>query len=541
MVGTESTERLRAEMATLRLRVRELEARLSSRSEPDRIEVLAERLIALSPDLVSVLGFDGYFRQLNPAWKRVVGWTPEELRRVPWQEFVHPEDLETFARAQQELAQGRRVSGFENRFRCRDSSYRQLSWSAVPLPEEELIYATARDTTEQHALELQLRHSQKLEAIGRLAGGIAHDFNNILTTILGNVELALESVARGMPGQPETLEELQEIELGAQRAASLTRQLLAFSQRQSSQPRVVELNRIVVDFQRMLRRLLSENTKLEVNLGAHLPCVRVDPANVEQVLLNLILNARDALQGDGQVLVETAAVDLDPAYLAAHPQAEPGRHVRLSVSDTGHGMDAATLERVFEPFFTTKAFGQGTGLGLPTVHGIVSQAKGHVTVHSEPRSGTRVQVYFPAAEVSSADVEGSASKPETWPRARRGEKILVCEDSRPVRELLVHILEQAGYQVIAAASVREAKDMVRAHAAPIDLLLSGVVLPDGNGPELAEALRRSCHCQRTLLVSGYAAEIATQGATTGGFALLRKPFPRAALLQRVREVLEQGA
>ncbi len=401
------------------------------------------------------------------------------------------------------------------------------------------ITERCRAAAEREKLETQLRQSQKLEAIGQLAGGIAHDFNNILTAILGNVELACQALEADPRAPTAPLQALRQIERSGQRAAMLTRQLLAFGRRQAAQPQLVDLNRVLADTEPMLRRLIAENIRLELVLAPNLGAVRIDPVQVDQVILNLVVNARDAMPGGGRLTIEAANALLDEAHVRAHPEAHCGPHVLLAISDTGCGMDRATRERIFEPFFTTKPVGHGTGLGLSTVYGIVKQAGGHLTVYSEPGRGSTFRLYLPAVPDRTADLHAS---PEEGGRQRGTETILVCEDDDDVRELSLQMLRDAGYQVLAAASGAEAQHAAAQCAAPIDLLLTDVIMPDMNGRDLSQALTKRQPGLRTLYVSGYTANVISQhGILAPDVEFMEKPFTRARLLRRVRDVLDNRA
>ena len=399
------------------------------------------------------------------------------------------------------------------------------------------ITARKRAEEDRAKLEVQLRQAQKMEAVGQLAGGVAHDFNNILTAILGQLDLTRQELRSRLPADDALILGLRMAEESALRAATLTRQLLAFSRRQVAQPIVLDLNRTFADMQKMLSRLLTENIKLELHLAPDLHPIHADIGQVEQVLMNLVVNARDAMPDGGQLVVATADVVLDEAYVGLHADARAGPHVVLSVSDTGCGMDATTLEHVFEPFFTTKPVGQGTGLGLATVYGIVKQAGGHVSVYSEPGHGTTFRVYWPAADAS-------ATPPPVPPADSGGltgtETILLCEDDESVRRLTEQFLQAAGYTVLVAARGSVALARAAEYQGAIDLLVTDVIMPDMNGRKLAEALTTSRPDLRTLFISGYTANvIAHHGVLDPGVEFLEKPFGRRKLLVRVREVLDR--
>jgi len=385
-------------------------------------------------------------------------------------------------------------------------------------------------------LEAQLRQAQKMEAIGQLAGGVAHDFNNVLTAILGNVELMQAELRAELPREQMLLTGLAQIDRSGQRAAALTRQLLAFSRHQVIKPEVLDPNRSLIDMERMLEHLVGEHISLELSLAPDVKRIRADASQIEQVIMNLVLNARDAMPDGGRLMIETANVVLDEGFCAAHADARPGAHVVLSVSDTGCGMDEQTAQRAFEPFFTTKAPGRGTGLGLSTVYGIVRQSDGLITTYSEPRRGTTFRVYLPAVE-APATVPGERAAVGEVPGGR--ETVLVCEDEESVRTLACRILESRGYTVLAAENGTRALKLAAEHSSPIDLLLTDVVMPDMDGDKLAEALRTKRPDLKVLYVSGYTSNVvAHHGILDEGVNFLEKPFGLRSLLERVREVLD---
>jgi len=399
---------------------------------------------------------------------------------------------------------------------------------------------TARKQAEQERanLEAQLRQAQKLEAIGQLAGGVAHDFNNILTAVLGHVELARAALGPPTPHPEAVLDSIQEIGHGAERAARLTRQLLAFSRRQIMQPQVVDLNDIVTDIEKMLRRLLSENILFDVVRRPKLDPVRVDPGQIEQVILNLLVNARDAMPDGGTLTVDMRNVCLDDAYAASHAEARPGPHVMLSVSDTGCGMHDSVIDHVFEPFFTTKEVGEGTGLGLATVYGIVRQAGGHVTVYSEVGRGSTFRVYLPAVAHATSDLRSDRQEPDA---PGGSETILVCEDDEAVRQLTERLLRSAGYTVVAARNGTHAEEVFARRQESIHLLVTDVVMPDTDGRRLAARLTARQPGLKVLFVSGYTSDIiAHHGVLDEGVEFLEKPFSRQGLLRRVRDLLDRG-
>lgn len=387
------------------------------------------------------------------------------------------------------------------------------------------------DITESKTLEEELRQAQKMEAVGRLAGGVAHDFNNLLTIIDGYIQLALASLDSSV----KLREHLEEVQKASQRAAALTRRLLAFSRRQVLQPQVLDLGAVVGDFEKMLRRLIGEDVELIIVKAADSRAVRADPAQIEQILMNLVVNARDAMPSGGKLVIETAIVELDDAYARSHVAVKPGAYVMLAVSDTGVGMDAETRSHIFEPFFTTKERGKGTGLGLATVYGIVKQSGGYVWVYSEPGKGSSFKIYLPR----SADIPVPAPMPIAHLLPHRGsETILVVEDEDAVRSLVAAALRASGYKVLAASHPEEALQACREHDGEIHLLLTDVVMPQMNGRELAERLKSLRPETKILYMSGYTdAAILHHGILERGEAFLQKPFTPNSLARKVREVL----
>jgi PAS domain S-box-containing protein len=391
----------------------------------------------------------------------------------------------------------------------------------------------ARDIRERKRLEGQLQHAQKMEAVGRLAGGVAHDFNNLLSVIVGYGYLIQSSVPAGDPLRNAA----DEIMGASERAGSLTRQLLAFSRKQVMRPEVLDLNAILDGIGRMLPRLIGEDIDIHLAPAAGLHRIKVDPGQVEQVIMNLVVNARDAMPNGGRLTVETANVDFGEEE-ARHHGIRSGSYVLLAVSDTGHGMDNETRARIFEPFFTTKEPGKGTGLGLATVYGIVSQSNGHIWVYSEPGCGTTFKVYFPSTGEAAATAAASA-RPE--PALCGQETVLLVEDESRLRELLIHVLHDRGYKVLAAADGAEALRIAGQQKSPVDLLMTDVVMPGIRGQVLAEELLRKHPGMAVLYMSGYTDNALThRGNALHGAAFLQKPFTPDQVLRVVRQVLDDN-
>ena len=397
-----------------------------------------------------------------------------------------------------------------------------------------MVYeGTNQDITERKLLEAQLLQAQKMEAVGRLAGGIAHDFNNAIGVIVGYSALLKEC----LPAKDNAQRYAEEIGKAGHRAALLTRQLLAFSRKQVIQPTIVDLNSVVTETEKMLRRLIGEDIEMIVVPGPELGRVKMDLGQIDQILMNLAVNARDAMPLGGRLLIETANAELDATNLIQHPYAKPGRYVMLSVSDTGGGMDKDTQAHIFEPFFTTKAPGQGTGLGLSTVYGIVKQSEGYIWVYSEPGKGARFKIYIPRVD-ALAEPTSTAAESEILGGS---ETILLVEDDDAMRELTRSCLEGSGYAVLDAANGEAAVRTATEYDAPIHLLVTDVVMPGVSGPGLSKSLLASRPQMKVLYMSGYTADlIAQQGVLDRQISLLEKPFTKEALLRKVRKALDGG-
>jgi PAS domain S-box-containing protein len=409
----------------------------------------------------------------------------------------------------------------------------EVGLSHIETAEGVFAIAFVTDISRRKQLEQQLMQSQKLEAIGRLAGGVAHDFNNMLTVISGYGAMVLEELPAGDPLRGD----VEEILTATDRAATLTAQLLAFSRQQRMRPRIINLNSLIADTEKMLRRLIREDIALDLILEAGLGNVKADPGQMEQAIVNLVVNSRDAMPKGGRIVVETANVFLDESYAKTHSWVQPGEFVMVAISDTGDGMDADVQRRVFEPFFTTKEQGKGTGLGLATVYGMVKQTGGDIWVYSEPGKGTTFKLYFP----NVADAITASPAVMVQPTLRGNETILVVEDEVSVRGITVKMLEQLGYLTLATGSGAEALEMSKAHSGAIHLLLTDVVMPNMNGRQLADALAGTRPDMKVLYLSGYTENVAIYlGIFDASVAFLAKPFSRDALARTMRDVLENG-
>jgi len=432
------------------------------------------------------------------------------------------------------LAQGETFSEVESRRRRKDGSVVDVAISAAPLRDSGRhvtgFMAVVSDVSERKVLEEQLRQAQKMEAIGRLAGGIAHDFNNLLTVISGRSHLLLSQVSLRSPMR----ENIELVQRAAEHAALLTRQLLTFSRKQILEPKVLDLSATVTAMGPLLRRLIGEDVEVITPTAPTSLLVRADPGQLEQVILNLGVNARDAMPDGGQFILETASVGPDDT--AARPPAHlpPGSYVKLAVSDTGCGMSPEVQARIFEPFFTTKSVGKGTGLGLATVYGIVKQTGGYIEVSSEVGRGTRFEIHLPQIQEAAQPLE---REPAPGTTARGSETVLLTEDDEALRVLAREILQLQGYTVLEARDADQALRISKSHEGPIHLLLTDVVMPGMNGRELAKRLTSARSNVRVLLMSGYADPIAAHGSPVPGASFLQKPFTPDGLTRKVREAL----
>jgi PAS domain S-box-containing protein len=506
-----------------------------------KFRMLVEKVAAIS--YIAELGIHGEWIYVSPQVEAIFGFPPSEwlTDSREWIKHVHPEDHKIV-----EAAEGASQRGepFQAEYRVvrKDSRVIWVSDTAVVVEGSNahpLMEGIIVDITERKQLETQLQQARRMEAIGRLAGGIAHDFNNLLTIIKGYTELAQKRPRI----TPELQADVERIEDASERATTLVRQLLAFSRRQVLQPKLLDLNSIVMGLDKLLRRLMDNGIEMTTAPGKNIGTIKADPGQMEQVIMNLVVNARDAMPQGGRLTVETTNVDLDAAYANDHTSVKPGRYVMLAVSDTGMGMSPETVAHIFEPFYTTKESGRGTGLGLSTVYGIVKQSGGYIWVYSEVGRGSSFKVYLPRVE--------QAAEPLPVVKSGRGEQkgsetVLLVEDQPEVRELARMALMEKGYTVLVTGSPEDAERVCARHESEIHLLLTDLIMPGITGRELAKRLTARHPRMRVLYMSGYtywimASSVGNGGMLEDGVAFLQKPFTPSALSEKVREVLDRSA
>ena len=530
----EADERLRRSETELRELNATLEAQVAERTAE------RDRMWRLSTDVMLVAHFDGTIEAVNPAWTRLFDWTPAELKGRSFIDFVYPDDVEATTEEASRLSQGHTTLTFVNRYRHRDGSYRWLSWTAVP--EDRFIHAVGRDITAERETaealaqsENALRQSQKMEAVGQLTGGLAHDFNNLLAGISGSLELMQTRMQQGRFNDVERY--MAAAQGASKRAAALTHRLLAFSRRQTLDPKPTNVNRLVADIQELIQRTVGPTIPIEVVGTSGIWPALVDPSQLENALLNLCINARDAMPDGGRITIETANKWIDAQAARQHDMPE-GQYLSLSVTDTGTGMPPEVIARVFEPFFTTKPLGQGTGLGLSMIYGFAQQSGGQVRIYSEVGKGTTVCIYLPRHYGEVEDDHGSRDA-TVLPRSDQGETVLIVDDEPTVRMLIADILEDLGYTAIeagdSAAGLKVLQSDVR-----IDLLVTDVGLPGGmNGRQMADAGRVVRPALKVLFITGYAENAAVgNGYLAPGMAVLTKPFAIETMAARIRSMIE---
>jgi len=515
--------------------VRDITELRKTQDEIRQRQQFLELVLYHAPDAIVTLDEKHRVIDWNPGAVRMFGYTPEETIGSQLDDLVAQNHHHAEAgRKTAHILSGRRVESFETiRYHKDGTSVNVIAAGSPIVIDGELkgVVAMYTDITELKRLEKGLRQAQKLEAVGTLAGGIAHDFNNMLGAILGRAELMLLGMA---PNDPQR-QQVKEIHRAAQRSADLTAQLLAFARKQIISPKVLDLNSAVEQSLKMLRRLIGEDIELAWHPATSLGAVKMDPSQVDQLLTNLCVNARDAIAGVGTITIGTRNREFDQAYCSVHPEFRPGKYVMLAISDDGCGMDRQTLDNAFEPFFTTKGVGEGTGLGLATVYGIVNQNDGFINVHSEPGMGTSFSVYFPESKKPLGEAVQSAEKPIEGGT----ETVLVVEDEPSILDLIRSVLERYGYTVLAARKPSQALDMASAHKGEIHLLITDVVMPEMNGKELKNHIVRLRPATKSLFMSGYTANVIQyRGVLESDVNFLQKPFSVAGLAGKVRDVLD---
>jgi PAS domain S-box-containing protein len=507
---------------------------LQREREREAIRSINQRIFDTSLDLILVVDGHGNFLRVSPSSLTILGYLPEEMTGRSAQNFVLPDDLET-TRSEMRLARRGALSrNFECRYIHRDGHPVSIAWTGIWSEPDRQYFFIGRDITERMALESQLRQSQKMEAVGQLTGGVAHDFNNILTVIIGMTELLTDSVGR----DPKLAPIVQAIDEAASRGAQLTQRMLAFARKQPLQARNIDLNDIATRAAGMLRRTIGEDIAVKVSLADGLWPALADPSQIEDVILNLAVNARDAMPNGGQLIIETANVYLDEQYAAQNLEVAVGDYVSVVVTDSGTGMPPEVVERVFEPFFTTKEVGRGTGLGLSMVYGFVKQSRGHVKIYSEVGHGTSIKLYLPRAHAASAeDAEPVTVRLTANPGG--DERILVVEDSPTVRHVTVGILRGLGYNVQEAEDGHAALAILEAPG-EIDLLFTDLIMPNGiDGQELVRRARVLRPGLKALFASGYSEQfLKGRGPSEAGIPLLNKPYRTRSLAEAVRGVLD---
>jgi two-component system, cell cycle sensor histidine kinase and response regulator CckA len=555
------------EVAYIVRRAEDMTGVLHQEDEWNAIKRERDLFFSHSFDLLAIVGTDGYFKRLNPAFERTLGYSEAELCSKPIVEFLHPDDVGRTKKGIQTLTSGTPTIASKNRYRCKDGTYKWFSWNTAPMGS--LFYSIGRDSTDQVAAEerirqlndelsqknedleqkiqqrvaelqqseVQVQQLQKMDAIGRLAGGIAHDFNNLLGATAMYCDL-LKDEANDPAAVIESACDIRGI---VDRGAALTRQLLVFSRKQILQNQTIDLNILIQGLLKMLNRLIGENIQIVTNFAPELKTIKADPGQIEQVILNLVVNARDAMPEGGEITLETSNVMLAEDFTTTHLSVTPGPHVVFAITDRGTGMTPETQARLFEPFFTTKPVGKGTGLGLPTAYGIIKQSGGTIWVYSELGKGSIFKVYFPSSETSLFPAEPSEHKSLST-TVRPETTVLLVEDEERLRALYATALKKSGYKVLELSNGKDALEVLEKEGDKIHLLLTDVVMPKMGGIELAKLARSKIAKLPVLYMSGYANDpidgIALESDGEPLF-FIQKPFDTAALLGKVRLVLEE--
>ena len=487
-------------------------------------------------DMIAVVDTNGQRLYNSPSYQKLLGYSQEELGKTSAFDQIHADDRTAVLDAANEARRTGMGRTVQYRIRHKDGRWLTLESTASVVRNRdgqvEKLVIVNRDITERKQLEEQLNRSQKLEAIGRLSGGVAHDFNNLLGLIIGYSEALQEKI----PPDDPYREAVDEIQNAGKRAAALTQQLLAFSRKQVLEPRILSVNTVIADIEKMLRRLVGEDIQMDLLLSPDTVTVKADRSQIEQVILNLVVNARDAMPDGGKLTIETGNWTLDRSTVLRHPYVIPGPYAMLKVTDTGCGMDAELQSHIFEPFFTTKEKGKGTGLGLATVYGVIKQSGGYIWVDSEVGKGTSFRIYLP--EVNATATETAPEVKPTVKVAPERRTILVVEDEKSLRKLTRKTLSEAGHKVFEAGDAAEALEISRKTEGAIDLLLTDVIMPGISGKKLADVLVVERPGINVLYMSGYTdGEIATQGVLEQGTTILRKPFTRDELMRQVENAL----
>lgn len=529
------------ELVSAEGKLNDLNSQLEHRIDDQRAEL--EHLWSLSEDMLARADYQGRLSAVSPAWTTVLGYTEHELLTRPYSDIIHPENVPVVVDALNTMRQTGQPTRFENRILAADGEYRPIGWTVSPEPDGVHFIAVGRDLSDEKAREHdlqqsqdQLRQSQKMEAVGQLTGGIAHDFNNLLQGITGSLDIVQRRIAKGH------IDDLDRFITGAvtsaNRAAALTHRLLAFSRRQPLDPKAVSPNPLIASMEDLLRRTIGENIELNIILPSDLWPTLCDANQLESAILNLAINARDAMPDGGKLTIETGNTKLDKHYATRTSDVSPGDYVCICVTDTGSGMAPEVVRRAFDPFFTTKAIGQGTGLGLSMIYGFARQSGGQAKIYSEEGQGTTIKLYLPRHRGEMEDDPASTHQIEEQV-SNQGEVVVVIDDEPVVRGLIVEILGELGYQALEAEDGPSGLALLEL-TPRVDLLVTDIGLPGLNGRQVAEAARLRTPDLKVLFMTGYAENAAVaSGFLEPGMAMITKPFAMEAFATRIRSILEE--